>query len=384
MSSVAVARAGLALLSSDVQRLAIGALGALFLGSAAIVFVMVALLKSLFGFAGHSPDFGLMPGGTAANPGPLASAIPSDQLAFMQRVGAASSCGLPWSVLAGVAFVESNFGTNLGPSSAGAYGYGQFMPGTWSTYAGGVPWRSSDPGQLALAPSQRFDSSNFHYALPAMARYLCAMVVSYSLRLPAPEEALKHALFYYNHALAVPYEPNDTYVSSVLAFAVRMGPGAGGAVSGEVGGHAWRIVFGFKQPYGAAAFNDAIPLHRGVDLVIVGAPNGGRGQTFLAFYPGVVAAITHDPFGGNGIIIWDPQNGLYHRYFHNDAILVSVGQVVKATTPIGVLGATGTENFPHVHYEVARNINGDPEPPNNPGCCLVDPQPFLRGEVPLP
>ena len=46
---------------------------------------------------------------------------------------------------------------------------------------------------------------------------------------------------------------------------------------------------------------------------------------------------------------------------------------MDTATPIGVLGATGTEGFPHVHYEVARNINGDPV------CCLIDPRPFSRG-----
>jgi hypothetical protein len=123
MAAVAVARVGVALLSGDVRRLAVGAIGALFLGSVSIVFVIVMLLKSLLGFAGGSASFGLMPGAGGA-PGPLASVIAGDQLAFMQQVAAASSCGLPWSVLAGVAFVESDFGTNLGPSSAGAYGYG--------------------------------------------------------------------------------------------------------------------------------------------------------------------------------------------------------------------------------------------------------------------
>ena len=111
---------------------------------------------------------------------------------------------------------------------------------------------------------------------------------------------------------------------------------------------------------------------------MTGAPNNGRSQTYLAFYPGVVVALTHDPFGGNGIIIWDARNRLYHRYFHSDVVLVSVGQHVDTATPIGVVGATGSEGFPHLHYEVAQNINGDPV------CCLTDPQPFLRGEVPLP
>ena len=377
MAAVSVARVGVALLSSDARRLVLAAGGALFLGAVAIVFMIVAVLKSLLGFAGSAPSMGLLPVG-GSGPGPLASSIPSDQLAFMEQVATASPCGLPWSVLAGVASVESNFGTNPGPSSAGAFGYGQFVPGTWANYGpAGVPLRTSDPQQLLLPASQRADSSNFHYALPAMARYLCAMVASFGVGLP-PGEALKHALFYYNHALSVPYDPNDGYVANVLGFALRVGAGVGGGVRGQIGGHPWTIAFGFKQPYGAAQFSSDVPIHRGVDLIVTGAPNNGRGQRYLAFYPGVVAALTHDPFGGNGIIIWDRKNQLFHRYFHSDAVLVSVGHRVDTTTPIGVLGATGAEGFPHLHYEVARSINGDPV------CCLTDPQPFLRGEVPLP
>jgi hypothetical protein len=296
----------------------------------------------------------------------------------MQQVAANSSCALPWSVLAGIASVESDFGRNLGPSSAGAYGYGQFEPSTWAAYApSDVPLRTTDPRQLQLPPSERADSSNFHFALPAMARYLCAMVPSFGFT-TSPEDALKRALFYYNHALRVPYDAQDGYVSSVLGFAARASSTAVDSMGGPVGGHAWTIAFGFKQPYGAAQFSADVPIHRGIDLIVTGAPDNGRGQTYLAFYPGVVAAITRDPFGGNGIIIWDQKNQLYHRCFHSDSVLVSVGQRVDTATPIGIVGATGTEGFPHVHYEVSRSINGDPV------CCLTDPQPFLRREVALP
>jgi peptidoglycan LD-endopeptidase LytH len=377
MAAPVVARAAVLMLSSDAARVVAGAVGAMVVGLATIVFLIVALLSSLVGFAGGIPSLGLLPPAGVA-PGPLAARVPAEQLDMMQRVAAGSACGLPWSVLAGVASVESEFGRNLGPSSAGAYGYGQFMPGTWAAYGGGVPWRTTDPAQLALLPSERFDSSNYHHALPAMSAYLCAMVAAYGTTM-SPQEALKRALFYYNHALAVPYDPEDGYVSRVLGFAVRAGAGAGGPVAGRpVGGHPWSIAFGFQQAYGAAQFSAAVPIHRGVDLVIPGASANGRGRPFLAFYPGVVAAITRDPFGGHGIVVWDAFNGLYHRYFHSDTVLVSAGQPVDTTTAIGILGASGTEGFPHVHYEVSRAIHGDPV------CCLVDPRPFLRGEVPLP
>jgi hypothetical protein len=67
-------------------------------------------------------------------------------------------------------------------------------------------------------------------------------------------------------------------------------------------GRSASIAFGFKQPYRAAQFSSDVPIHRGIDLIVPGASNNGRGQTYLAFYPGVVVALAHDPFGGNGII----------------------------------------------------------------------------------
>src|SRR6266508_2481980 len=127
---MSIARGALRLLiGRDLLRFAEVALAMAVLGFAAAVFAVVLILKSLFGFANSSHAFGLLPG-TGGSPGPLAAAIPGDQLAFMQQVAAASACGMPWTVLAGVAYIESDFGQNLGPSPAGAYGYGQFMPGT--------------------------------------------------------------------------------------------------------------------------------------------------------------------------------------------------------------------------------------------------------------
>jgi hypothetical protein len=207
------------LFGRDLLRLAIESIGLLVLGFAAVVFVILLLLKSLLGFATGSASLGLLPD-PGAGAGPLAAIIPWDQLAVMEQVAAASPCAIPWSVLAGVAYVESHFGQNLGPSSAGAYGYAQFMPGTWSAYAGGVPWRTSDPAELAKAPSQRLDSSNFHHELPAMAAYLCTMVGEFGIG-RSPDDALRRALFYYNHARSVAYNPNDAYVNDAATRAGR-------------------------------------------------------------------------------------------------------------------------------------------------------------------
>jgi len=123
--------------------------------------------------------------------------IPADQLAVMQQ--AAAICGLPWQILAAVAKVESDFGRNMATSSAGAIGYGQFLPSTWATYGnGGNPY-------------------DYHDALPAMARYLCAS--------GAPGD-IRAALFAYNHA--------QWYVDQVLAIAIRYGYGQTSAPTNRV------------------------------------------------------------------------------------------------------------------------------------------------------
>ena len=44
---------------------------------------------------------------------------------------AGAAYGIPWQVLAAINKVETNFGGNMGPSSAGAVGWMQFMPDTW-------------------------------------------------------------------------------------------------------------------------------------------------------------------------------------------------------------------------------------------------------------
>src|SRR5881227_2830759 len=67
--------------------------------------------------------------------------------------------GVPWQVLAAINKVESNFGTNMGPSSAGAIGWMQFMPSTWERWGvdadgDGIanPWSAED----AIAAAARY------------------------------------------------------------------------------------------------------------------------------------------------------------------------------------------------------------------------------------
>ena len=126
---------------SDLFGNALKLLAVLAVGVVVLALVAVATVVAL--------PFGLVlgPGVTVARPalGVIGSAaeIPADQLRLMQEVGASS--GVPWQILAAIAKVESGFGRNTATSSAGAIGYGQFLPSSWAAYGqGGNPYDYRD------------------------------------------------------------------------------------------------------------------------------------------------------------------------------------------------------------------------------------------------
>ena len=107
------------------------------------------------------------------------------------------------SILAAINEIESGFGQNLGPSSAGAVGWMQFMPSTWATY-----------GVDADGDGDK-DPNEPHDAIFAAARYLKAA------GMPQDPEG---AVFAYNHA--------DWYVAEVMARAACFSGIGNGAVGG--------------------------------------------------------------------------------------------------------------------------------------------------------
>jgi hypothetical protein len=92
------------------------------------------------------------------------------------------------AILAGINAIETGFGQNMGPSSAGAIGWMQFMPSSWETY-----------GVDANGDGVK-DASNPEDAIFAAASYLSVA------GMPADTYG---AIFAYNHA--------DWYVEEVLA-----------------------------------------------------------------------------------------------------------------------------------------------------------------------
>jgi murein DD-endopeptidase MepM/ murein hydrolase activator NlpD len=111
-----------------------------------------------------------------------------------QRAG--SAYGVPWQVLAAINKIESNFGQNMGPSSAGAVGWMQFMPDTW------LRWGVDADGSGTADPWNAAD------AIFAAARYLAAA---------GGASDISRAVFAYNHA--------DWYVREVLQLANVYGNG---------------------------------------------------------------------------------------------------------------------------------------------------------------
>jgi len=109
-------------------------------------------------------------------------------LALWQRAGAAY--GIPWQVLAAINKVESNWGRNMGPSSAGAIGWMQFMPSTW------LRWGVDADGDGVADPWNPAD------AIFSAARYLAAA---------GGATDISRAVYAYNHA--------DWYVQEVLSLA---------------------------------------------------------------------------------------------------------------------------------------------------------------------
>ena len=132
------------------------------------------------------------------------SGVPPILIPIYQRASDAYALGPQGpSILASINGIESAFGSNMGPSSAGAIGWMQFMPATWEVY-----------GVDANGDGVR-DPYNPEDAIHAAARYLSAA------GMPADTYG---AIFAYNHA--------DWYVADVLANAAcygALGGGVGGA-----------------------------------------------------------------------------------------------------------------------------------------------------------
>ncbi len=100
--------------------------------------------------------------------------------------------------------------------------------------------------------------------------------------------------------------------------------------------------FGTRRTYNGGVLNT---FHSGTDFA------GGPGSIITAPAAGVVILTEALPVRGNTTLI-DHGWGVVTGYFHQSEMLVAVGDVVAAGTPIGTVGTTGRSTGPHLHWEM--------------------------------
>lgn len=177
-------------------------------GAGALILIVVLLGAAA---AGVSSLFSFGSGSGAAPSSDALADIPAAYLLLDMR--AAASCpGLPWSVLAGIGKVETDFARIPDMVSPdGAVGPMQFLPATFAQYANPVP-----PG--GASPATPWDPADAVYAA---ARMLCAGGARNNTH-------LYQAIYSYNHA--------DWYVAEVLSYAQKYAAASGEGAAGTAAG----------------------------------------------------------------------------------------------------------------------------------------------------
>ena len=132
--------------------------------------------------------------------GHIPAGKPASYIQLFQESAALYCPGLPWEVLAAIGQIESGWGANTGPSTAGALGPMQFLPSTWAEW--GISGFGDKGPPSIMNP---FD------AVPSAARYLCAAGGSTAAGLPRAIFAYNHAVWYVNEVLALARQYQQAY-----------------------------------------------------------------------------------------------------------------------------------------------------------------------------
>jgi hypothetical protein len=212
----------------------------------------------------------------------LASAEASDQALGFYRIplfllpiykAAAVQYGVPWQILAAINEIETDYGSDLSVSTAGAVGWMQFMPSTWLQY-----------GVDALNAGYA-DPYNPVDAIFAAARYLRAAGAATNLRA---------AILAYNHS--------EEYVESVLLRAKLISTYPKGVIAtltGLIDGRlpvtgkhvAWNPLPAAPSPSSATANATKIPSTPATAAAGLSAPTTGA-STSAASTPGSSSAVS--------------------------------------------------------------------------------------------
>jgi hypothetical protein len=233
--------------------------------------------------------------------------IPPFLLPIYQACG--TEYGIPWEVLASINKIETAFGTNMGPSSAGAIGWMQFLPSSWEAF--GVDANGDG----------RKDPYNPVDAICAAANYL---------KLGGGSDDLYNAIFSYNHA--------DWYVQEVLLYARAYGKLPAdlvGSLTGLTEGAHFPVAAdasyaddlsarealarsapGADDAYGSAGeVISASPTRRGINIF------AAEGAPVVAVNDGVIEKIGKSEELGNYVVLQDAYG---NRYTY-----AQLGQIVR-------------------------------------------------------
>jgi hypothetical protein len=233
--------------------------------------------------------------------------IPPFLLPIYQACG--TEYGIPWEVLASINKIESGFGTNMGPSSAGAIGWMQFLPSSWEAFG------------LDANGDGKKDPYNPVDAICAAAHYL---------KLSGGNSDLYKAIYSYNHA--------DWYVQEVLGYARAYGKlptDLVGSLTGLTEGAHFpvaadasyaddlsaREALKRSAPGAEAAYGDASevisssPTRRGINIFAAG------GAPVVAVNDGVIEKMGHSQRLGDYVVLQDAYG---NRYTYAE-----LGQIVR-------------------------------------------------------
>ncbi|HEX4438154.1 MAG TPA: lytic transglycosylase domain-containing protein [Solirubrobacteraceae bacterium] len=209
--------------------------------------------------------------------------IPPFLLPIFQAAGAAY--GIPWQVLAAINEVETDYGRDLSVSSAGAEGWMQFLPSSWSGY-----------GVDANGDGYK-DPYNPADAIFAAARYL---------RAAGGDKDIRDAIFSYNHS--------QSYVSSVMLRAQLLG-GTPSELLGAITG----LTEARFPVHAAAHFADGFPSVKtasGGSKTVAGTTiYAAAGAPVIAAQDGEVQQIGDSPALGHFLTLRDAYGNVY-TYAH--------------------------------------------------------------------
>ncbi len=233
--------------------------------------------------------------------------IPPFLLPIYQACG--TEYGIPWEVLASINKIESDFGTNLGTSTAGAVGWMQFLPSSWQEYG------------LDANGDGRKDPYNPVDAICAAAHYL---------KVAGGSKDLYHAIFAYNHA--------DWYVQEVLSDARAYGklpPALVGSLTGLTEGAHFPVAadarYADELAARAAGQASPSPTRHGIDIFAkAGAP-------VVAVNDGVVRKMGSSKKLGRYLVLEDA--------YGNRFTYAELGRFVRHQRSL-VLAAGGSHHVP--------------------------------------